>query len=237
MKQHLLISVLILCALSSFAQSKKYKYGITAGGYVQHYSGNLGSSFFKFNTVGFCGVSGNFGMYLNKSFDFNAGLAVGDFGFCQAHSDNTRVVAKAHRCPGCKNKLGMGDLRSRMMSANLAVKYKLANGIFLSEKSKFCPYVYLGMGINHLSDNMKRNCVNSGFHFTVNGGVGMKYALSDRINIGYNLGVGCFLGAKVYNTTASSTGETVDSNELSMQMRNRPDMYLQNTLFLGINFK
>jgi hypothetical protein len=235
MKQKLLIAALFLCVVSVFGQNKKYKYGITAGGYVQHYNGNLGNSFFKFKTVWFCGVGGSFGMYLNKSFDFNAGIAVGDFGFCQTHSGDKRIVSAALRCPGCKGKLGMGDLRSRMVSGNIAIKYKLANGIFLSEKSKFCPYVYVGMGINHLSDVMKRDCINPGVHFTINGGAGMKYDISDRFSIGYNLAVGCFIGKKVYKTSPAS-GELAATTEADMKMKRRPDMYMQNALFLGINF-
>ncbi len=238
MKNKLLVSVLMLCAISAFGQNKKYKFGITAGGYVQHYNGNLGNSFFKFKSVWFCGVGGTFGVYLNKSFDLTAGVSVGDFGYCQTETDKRRIVSLSQRCPGCKDKLGMGELRSRMVSGNVAIQYKFANGTFLKEDSKFSPYVYVGVGISHLSDNMNRDCVNPGFHFTVNGGTGMKYNISERFSVGYNIGIGAFVSKKVYNTNAAARDliEEDGKDAIDIKMERRMDMYMQNSLFLGINF-
>lgn len=226
MKKYLLISTLLLLAAGVTAQTKNDKLGFTSGYFIQQYNGNLGNSFFKFNTVCFAGVSSSFGYYLNRSFEMNVSSTVGDFGYSQTAADANRIIPIAERCPGCIGRTGMGELRSRMVSGNIAIKYKFANGILLKEDSRISPYTYFGCGINHLTDNMHRNCVNVGNHFSLNAGAGVKYNFTNRLNIGYNLGIGYFTNDKVYATT--STDDVV-------QMQGKKDMYLQHTLSLGIN--
>lgn len=235
MKNHLLFAVLFLSTLSSIGQTKNNKIGIEAGTYLQHYNGNLGNSFFKFNTTAFGGFSAKCGLYLNKAFDLNVGGTMGHFGYCQTEEDKKRVVSIEQRCPGCINRLGMGELRSLMISGNIAIKYKFANGVFLKENSKLAPYIFVGLGINYLSDNMKRNCVNVGTHFTINGGVGIKYNINERLNIGYNLAVGCFMTKKVYYTNSTQNGD-VDKDADDIKMEKRKDFYMQNAVTFGVNF-
>ncbi len=235
MKNNLLIAAFITCTLCAFGQNKNHKFGITTGAYIQHYNGNLGNSFFKFNTACFAGGLTNLGMYLNKSFDLNIGLSIGDFGYCQTVADENRIVSASQRCPGCKDILGMGNLRSRMVSGNIGIKYKLANDFLFNENSKLSPYIYLGMGINRLTDNMKRNCVNVGNYVTINIGTGIKYNINERFNIGYNLGVGCFISKKVYYTNAIAT-ESKDKDADDIKMEKRKDFYMQNALTIGMNF-
>lgn len=81
MKNYVLVAVLFLCSMNVIGQNKNNKLGVTAGGSIQHYNGNLGNSFFKFNTTSFGGVTTNFGVYLTKSFDFNVGASIGHFGY------------------------------------------------------------------------------------------------------------------------------------------------------------
>jgi OmpA-OmpF porin, OOP family len=235
MKKHLFISALVLTTLGSMGQTKNHKIGIETGAYLQHYNGNLGNSFFKFNTTAFGGTKLNLGLYLNKSLDLNVGASIGHFGYCQTEEDKQRIVSIEQRCPGCTDQLGMGELRSLMISGNIAIKYKFANGVFLKENSKLSPYIYAGAGINRLSDNMGRNCVNVGIHLTINGGAGITYNITERINIGYNLGLGCFVTKKVYNTKSTERGaEEQDADDIKMEKRK--DLYMQNGLTLGINF-
>lgn len=236
MKNYLFISAtLLLTTLSMFGQTKNKKVGIEAGTYLQHYNGNLGNSFFKFNTTAFGGFSANAGLYLNKSFDLNIGGSIGHFGYCSTEEDKKRVVSIEQRCPGCTNQLGMGELRSMMASGNIAIKYKFANGIFLKENSKLAPYIYAGVGVNHLADNMKRNCVKVGMHLTINAGLGVKYNINERFNIGYNLGLGCFATKKVYASNASAMDEE-DKDADDIKMEKRKDFYMQNAITFGINF-
>lgn len=236
MKNYLFISAtLLLTTLSMFGQTKNKKVGIEAGAYLQHYNGNLGNSFFKFNTTAFGGFSANAGLYLNKSFDLNVGGSIGNFGYCSTEEDKKRIVSIEQRCPGCTNQLGMGELRSMMASGNIAIKYKFANGSILKENSKLAPYVYAGVGVNHLADNMKRNCVKVGMHLTINAGLGVKYNINDRFNIGYNLGLGCFVTKKVYASNASSMNDE-DKDADDIKMEKRKDFYMQNAITFGINF-
>ncbi len=243
MKNYVFITVSIfLSSLNSIGQNKNNKIGIEAGAFIQQYDGNLGSSFFKFNTVAFAGASINTGLYLNKSFDLNVGGTMGHFGYCQTAEDKSRIVPFDQKCPGCPGEEGgMGDLRSLMISGNVAVKYKFANGYILNENSKLAPYVYFGAGINRLSDNMRRNCVNVGKHFSLNGGVGVKYNINERFNIGYNLAFGCFVTNKHVYTSNGIKGITAvvnptEVNGEEMKMSNKKDSYLQNSLTFGFNF-
>jgi hypothetical protein len=231
MKSKLLFLALLFAASTAVAQTKNNKFGFSAGGTIQHYNGNLGSSLFKFETTCFAGVTSNLGYYLNKSFDLNAIFSIGHFGYCCTEEDNTRVVALEYRCPGCVDKTGMGELRSLLTSGNLAIKYKFANGYILNENSKISPYIYAGAGINYLSDVMKKNCVNVGTHFTINGGIGFKYNLTERINFGYHLALACFMDKKVY-----ATGTFDGASARDPKIEKRKDICMQNALTIGFNF-
>ena len=240
--QLLMTAAVVLTTLSTIAQNKNHKIGVEAGAYLSHYNGNLGNSFFKFNTTAFGGVSANAGVYLSKSFDVNVGGTIGHFGYCQTTEDKKRVVPVEQKCPGCPGEEGgMGDLRSLMISGNVAMKYKFANGYILKENSKLAPYVYVGAGINRLSDNMRRNCVNVGKHFSLNGGVGVKYNFNERFNVGYNLGIGCFVTNKhVYSSNGikgiTAETNTTETNGEEMKMANKKDFYLHNAITFGFNF-
>lgn len=235
MKNQLLLSALLLSSVYSIGQNKNHKIGIEAGAYLQQYSGNLGSSFFKFKETAFAGTSLNAGLYLNRSFDVNLGGSIGHFGYCQTEEDKKRFVSIDQKCPGCIDKLGMGELRSQMISGNVVIKYKFANGYLLKENSKLAPYIYVGAGVNYLSDVMKRNCVNVGTHFAINGGAGVKYIINERFNIGYNLGLGCFVTKKVYYTNAIENNE-VEKDEDDIKMEKRKDLYMQHAITVGFNF-
>lgn len=242
MKTYLYLSLLFLGTSGAFAQNKINKFSFNVGGSIQHYNGNLGNSFFQFKTTCFGGVTSNLGYYLSKSFDTNLGFNIGNYGYCQTEKDATRFVSFEYRCPGCTDQLGMGELRSLMVSGNITAKYKFANGYILKEDSKLAPYIYGGTGINHLSDNMGRNCVNVGYHWTLNGGIGLTYNITDRINLTYNLGLGCFMTKKVYytNSLVESGGHDEDGDngddDIDLKIEKRKDLYLQNSLSIGFNF-
>jgi hypothetical protein len=238
MKRKFLFAALLFCTQITLAQNAKHKFNITAGGTIQHYNGNLGNSFFKFKTTCFAGTKANFSAYLNKSFDATIGFSIGHFGYCVTKEDEIRTANVKLRCPGCADYKGMGELRSLMTSGNLAIVYKFANGYLLNEKSKFAPYLSVGAGLNYLSDVMKRNCVNVGVNYTANFGAGIKYNLTERINIGYSANVGAFLTKKVYlvneTTTTSIEQTTPDADDI--KFAKRKDLYLQNSISVGYNF-
>lgn len=232
MKNILLIVAFILFTLNSFAQSKNHKVGITLGAYIQHYKGNLGNSFFRFRTVCFGGGSANVGLYVNKYFDANVGVTAGDYGYCPTAADVSRNAGVEQQCPGCEDRLGMGALRARMVAGNAAIRFKFANGFLLKENAKLSPYIYAGIGINHLADRMKKQCLNAGYHFSINGGGGIQYNICDRVNVGYNVVWGCFMTKKVYAENAES-GDSYSAE--AVKLDKRKDLYMQNSLFMGIN--
>ncbi|MEY4877390.1 MAG: hypothetical protein RL708_2540 [Bacteroidota bacterium] len=237
MKKNLLLIVLFICTQIGFAQTKNKKFNITGGGFIQHYNGNLGNSFFQFKTVCFAGTRANLNTYLNHSFDASVGFSIGHFGYVATQKDIERTANIKLRCPGCAEFKGMGELRSLMTSANVSITYKFANGYLLNENSKFSPYIYAGAGINYLSDVMKRNCVNAGTNYSANMGAGIKYNITDRINVGYNLGIGYFLTKKVYlvnEITPNAEQTAPDADDIKFEKRK--DMYMQNSLMVGYNF-
>lgn len=225
MKNCLFALAFILFTAGVNAQTKDHKLGITSGAYIQHYKGNLGNSFFDFNDCCFAGEVVTLGYYLDKTFDFNFSASLGDYGYWASDAERAKPLPFNERCPGCPS-TGMRELRSRMFAGNIALKYKFANGTVFKEDSKVAPYLYAGVGVNHLADRMKKQCVNVGTHLSLNAGLGFKYNVTERINVGYNLGLGCFTKEKVY--------ATVSSDEI--QMDGKKDMYMQNTLFVGMNF-
>lgn len=229
MKKYFLTAAFVTCTMIAIGQTKENKVGLIAGGFIQHYNGNLGNSFFQFNTCCFGGYSLHAGIYISRSFDLTVGGSYSHFGYCQTDGDLKRLASVEQSCPGCSNGFGMGDLRCAMASGNVAFKYKFANGYLLPEQSILAPYLYLGFGMNYLSDNMGRQCVNVGTHMTINGGAGVTYNLNDRFNIGYGVGMGCFPFKKVYNTNAITI-----NNDEETKFEKRKDIYMQNTFFLGV---
>jgi hypothetical protein len=232
--KNLLVSIAFLLVVARCAaQSKEHRFGITAGASTQHYNGNLGDSFFQFNTTCFGSAVLTLDHYMNKSFDLKLIGSVGDFGYCQTEADKTRIVSAELRCPGC-TRLSMGELRSRMISGNLNLVYKFANGYLLKESSKLAPFIYAGVGVANLSDNMQRQCVNPGNHFILTSGAGVRYNINDRFNIGINFGLSYFLNKKVYASNPLLSDELAHDEDV-IRMENRKDMLLQNTFFIGIN--
>lgn len=220
MKNFICTLGLITLTLLVSAQTKNHKLGITFGGGSQKYNGDLGNGFTLKNTVWYGAFSLNAGYYLNKSFDCGIFGTMGDYGYCQSESKIKEEIAFNERCPGCVSRVGIGNLSSRMVSGGALIKYKIANGYLFSENTKLKPYVYVGAAINNLTDNMKMNCVNPGNYFSLNAGAGVKYYISDRLNVGYNLAMGFF---------------TADNLDFKVNSGKDNDMYMQNSLFIGID--
>jgi len=218
MKKGILITACLVLVGSSFAQTSQHRIGITIGGGSQKYSGDLGNGFKLKNEVWRGGVGLNVNVYLNPSFDISGYGYIGDFGYCQPHDMVNKVVAEEDRCDGCVDRLGLGNLSSRMYVTGAQVRYKFNNGYLLREDMRIKPYVYMGVAVNKLTDRMKMNCVDAGNYLTINSGIGVRYYVNERFNVGYNLNVGYFT-----------------SDKLDFLSRGTSDMYLQNSVFLGID--
>jgi hypothetical protein len=219
MKIHLFIACFLLLGTASLAQSKSNKLSISVGGGSQKYRGDLGNGFKLKNDVWTGGVVVNVGYYINKSFNVGLFGSMGDFGFCQPDNVANKEVSVNDRCPGCIGRVGLGNLSSRMTSGGMLLKYKLNNGQLLREDMKLRPYVCIGAAMNHLADRMNMKCVRPGNYFSINSGLGVNYYLNERVNIGYNLAFGYF------------TCDYIDF----MGHGGTSDMYMQNTLSIGID--
>ncbi len=127
--QHLLTTAfLVMITLISFntnAQNAANPWSLGIGTGKTTYSGDLGYSFFDFNQP----YHGNVGLraerYLTPSFDVALSGTYGRHGYT-------------------------GDKESfltDMMQGNLAIQYKLNNGVFLKENSVIAPYLSAGVGM------------------------------------------------------------------------------------------
>lgn len=217
MKNYLSGICLILLSIGLSAQTKNNKLGLTIGGGFQNYKGDLGSAFKFKNTTSYGAIGVNLGYYMNKSFDIGLFGTIGDYGFCQDIKIANTEIADEDRCGGC-NRVGLGNLNSRLTSGGILLKYKLNNGYLLKEDARLKPYIYFGTAYNNISDIMKMNCINPGNYFSINSGLGLKYYINERINVGYNLSLGYFT-----------------SDNLDFRSHHSNDMYMQNTLTLGID--
>ncbi|MES2477531.1 MAG: outer membrane beta-barrel protein [Bacteroidota bacterium] len=218
MKTNLFVFIFILCAATVFAQSKNNKFGINANLGGQNYKGDLGNGFSFKNETWTGGGGINLAYYLNKSFDLGISTFLGDLGYCQPQKIATTEVDVSLRCSGCVDRVGLGNLNSRMISGGLFVRYKFNNNLFIKENAAIRPFVTLGAAMNNVTDRMEMNCVNPGNYMSVNAGIGVKYSISKTINFGYQMTYGYFT-----------------SDKIDFMSHGSNDQFLQNTLFVGID--
>lgn len=218
MKTSIVVLIFMLSAATLVAQSKNNKLGISACLGGQNYKGDLGNGF-KFKNESWTGGAGvNVGYYINTSFDLGVSTFLGDLGYCQAPKIAVSEVDVSLRCGGCVDRVGLGNLNSRMVSGGIFLRYKFNNNYLLKENATFKPFVTLGVAMNNVTDRMKMNCVNPGNYTSVNAGLGVQYYISKRINFGYQMTYGYFT-----------------SDNIDFMSHGRNDQFLQNTLFAGID--
>lgn len=199
----------MLFSLHAFSQTKERKNAITFGGGKQAYRGDLGNTWFDLEEEVYGVAIVNYNRYLNKSFDLLASFTTGDYGHCRMGDDPKYFDDGAE----------VLNMLSRLNTSMLGLRFKLANGLLLSEESRLVPYVYAGMAINQLKNTWAYPRVNEGVYTSVNGGAGLRYQIMDKLSIGYNLGIGYF------------TTDKIDYRDVGNN-----DMYMQNTLMLGFGF-
>ena len=110
------------------------------------------------------------------------------------------------------------DLNSALFGVNLNLQYKFANDYILPKNSKITPTIYLGLGVNKITDVMKMNCVNVGIYYTINTGLSIPYHFAKRFYLAYNLDIGVFT-----------------SDKLDFVDKGGNDMFMQNSLALGFD--
>lgn len=217
--QKALTFCLLFFSLAASAQTSKHKLGIAAGGGPHYYKGDLGNGIKGDRDRVWRGaVVFQAGYYLNKSFDLSLIGSVGDLGYVPPLEAANKQISEDEQCPGCEDRVGVGNLNSRIAAAGIAVKYKFANGYLLPEKCIIKPYVFAGMAFNNVSDRMRMNCVKEGQYITYNAGAGVRYYLTKQVHLGYQLAAGYF-----------------NRDDMDYMAHGGNDMYVQSSLMLGID--
>jgi len=205
----ILLLILISTSISSFSQTSTHKNHFAIGGGQFSYNGDLGNSWFNIEEelYGFVGIY--FSHYISRSFDLSFSMTYGDYGHCVEDDDS----------PFWADGSEVLNMRSRMTSGILTLKYKLANGYLMNEESKFSPFLFAGIGINNLRDVWTHKRVNAGNYGSINGGAGLRYNFNEVFNLNYSFGIGYFT-----------------SDNIDYKVEGGNDMYMQNTFSLGMNF-
>lgn len=208
MKNIILIG-LIAISICGYGQTKDRKNNISVGGGKESYNGDLGNSWFNLKEEWYGFFYLGYNRYLNKSFDIALSITYGDYGHCREEDD----------VPIRPDGSQVLNMYSRLTTGNLAFRYKFANGYLLKENAKLSPSIYIGSSINNLTDIWTHYRVNSGNYISINGGFGLRYNFTEKINFNYNLGIGYFTTDKIDNRSQGIN-----------------DMYMQNSFALGFNF-
>ncbi len=207
----LLLLNLFLIASTTNSQTIQNKNYFAVSGGSEGYKGDLGSVWFKLDEewYGFAGI--NYSRYINKSIDMAGAFTFGDYGHCREadepvlRSDGTEIL----------NMLG------RLSSLRISSNYKFANGYLLKEQARFAPYVFAGVGINHLSEYWWHNKTraNTGYFGSLNAGLGVRYNFNSKFSLTYSLGFAYF-----------------STDKLDKRIAGTNDMLMQYALQLGFNF-
>jgi OOP family OmpA-OmpF porin len=212
MKKILLVALLAV-PFCSFGQTADNKNNISIGFGSQSYNGVLANTWFDFTYEWYGVLPINYSRYLNSSFDVTASTTAGNFGHCQNDPDDVQFW------PDGVKKIAM---KSMLVTANVAIKYKLANGYLLKEDAKISPYLYIGVGVNPVLD-MWNHRVLPGTYTSLIGGAGVRYNITEKFNFTYNIGFGVF------------NNDKMDYGNVNCPQPKNP-MYMQNTYTLGYNF-
>ena len=207
------LSFIVFIAVSyySHAQSSEKKSNISIGGGTERYRGDLGNAWFKPHEEVYGFVCFNYGMYLTHSFDLNTGITFGDYGHCRDEDESQ------FRPDGTE----VLNMLCRLTSLSITAKYKFANGYLLHEDARIAPYIYFGAALNNVTDYWwpNKGRINAGNYGSLNAGAGVRYNFCAKFNLTYNLGLGYFT-----------------SDNLDYRNEGSNDMYMQNSLTVGMNF-
>ena len=139
MHKNYLKSIVLSAIISVFAGNLSAQgqgsMGVEVNGGLREYLGDMGSSLFFKTKPNYQGAGAAFTYGISPSFDGVVNLSAGDVGFCRRLDSFVKerdIVWQSFRA-------NTGDL-------TFGLRYKLNNGVLLSEDSKFAPYLYGGFG-------------------------------------------------------------------------------------------
>ena len=219
MRKYLYTAALLFLTIAANAQSKTHRFGLAIGGGPQDYNGERGNGVTESDDIWRGAVVISAGYYINKSFDLGMFGSGGDLGYCPDASAAASPIDANDRCPGCLGRQGLGNLSGRVIAGGLSLCYKFANGYLLKESCPVKPYIYAGAAFNNITDPMDMRCIRVGNYGTLNAGLGVRYYITERFNIGYQMSFGYFTRDDIDFMAHDKVG----------------DSYMQNALMVGFD--
>lgn len=173
---------ILMSSFSSKAQTSQHPIGIEINGGLMEYQGDLGSALFFAKKPIYGGAGLNVGMYINKNIDVMIYGGSGDVGFYSELPYNWPYPRYA-------------GFRSRIINAQMGLRYKLNNGTILKEDAKLAPFVQAGWGgiqyisrINYVASNLVdySGLVSGGAGFTYNVASSFALRVTSVLNYTFN---------------------------------------------------
>ena len=176
----LLLIALLLTSLFSKSQTRQEKFAIGLSLGKTEYSGDYGSAILDYKQKFLNRTTGiSFITFLNPDFDLGILAQYGDYGYIEnlieGHDSNWFLGTKT--------------------DVSIFTRYKFNNDIFLSSKSKFSPFVAVGIGLAGygLSPNDKSETMagvyptikKDGLDLIIPIGLGIKYQVSSSLALQY----------------------------------------------------
>lgn len=171
-----------------YAQNADKRWAIGLHTNVTNYTGDLGNEFGDFSNIDL-GIGASLGYYLTPTFDI-----VGKFDYAQVgYADEDGTYAQGAR--GYADFIGsqLGDWRfsGDMFTANANLVFKFNNGWLFKEDTWFRPFLTGGIGNSVIDAKIYRNTRSDKKynHFELYYGGGIKFALSDVVNLVFEAGI------------------------------------------------
>ena len=162
MKKIILLGAALLAMTTSNAQTKAKDWNVGLHFGTQEYLGDLGNEFFTFQQHGAYGVSVS--KYLTPFFDVQGMVTLSNLDFVNEDMNK--------------------EFEARFVDFNIMAKFKINNGKWLKENSLVQPFVVLGFGDGlTFADHYSNNSNNMSLDVNMLGGIGVNFAVSERLGI------------------------------------------------------
>ena len=205
MKKLLLSTLLLFGSMAVFGQFSIHRFEVNAGFGWQQYNGDMGQGFYKFNSCAYGVGSIGLNYSLTKSLDIAVLGTYGSYGYVPHTLEEKQIADFEH-------------ISAHMATGMLGLNYKFANGYLLPENARIAPSVYAGVGINHMIDFMRMECVVPGNYLSANFGGSLRFNFTSFLHASYDLRFGYF------------SKDVVDE-----RVRGMNDMQMQNAVSIGVN--
>ncbi len=167
-KRNIIFAVALIVSQLAYSQTSENKYSLGLNFAKNEYNGDYGNGVFNFRQPTYGAFGLTLSRFLSPSFDIGLRMTTGNYGYRQ-NTENQFAGAK--------------------FDLSLLGYYKLNNGYFLAEKSRFSPFVSLGLGFASYSYNNDAypwpTIILGKSDFIVPIGAGLKYRLNGNLSVQY----------------------------------------------------